>query len=207
MNGHTVRFAGHQFIARPSGALFWPAQDMLIVADLHLGKSERMARRGGSLLPPFETQETLSRLGAEMALTQPRSVALLGDVYDDDLAAQSLPGAITALLEGIKAGRSWLVLSGNHDRTSGPAEIIVDGIALRHIAEDGPDISGHFHPKARLAGRSRPAFLIGHHHLILPAFGQYTGGLFSDAPVLRALVPHGIAVLTGTRSLAIPVRW
>ena len=58
------RFAGQAFIARPSGALYWPDHGMLILSDLHLGKSERMARRGGALLPPFETRETLARLAA-----------------------------------------------------------------------------------------------------------------------------------------------
>ena len=48
-----------------------------------------------------------------------------------------------------------------------------------------------------MAGRARPCFLIGRSHLILPAFGHYTGGLSHDRPALRALVPEGVAVLTG----------
>ena len=78
---HGFDFAGHRLEARPSGALYWPDRRWLIVADLHLGKSERMARRGGSLLPPYEVLATLDRLEREapamaalpFALIQPRS--------------------------------------------------------------------------------------------------------------------------------------
>ncbi|MGR3401871.1 MAG: ligase-associated DNA damage response endonuclease PdeM, partial [Paracoccus sp. (in: a-proteobacteria)] len=66
MTGYGFDFDGQRLEARPSGALFWPARRWLIVADLHLGKSERMARRGGALLPPYEVQATLDRLTAEV---------------------------------------------------------------------------------------------------------------------------------------------
>lgn len=205
MNGCAFRFAGQDFIARASGALYWPSQDMLIVADLHLGKSERMARRGGALLPPFESRETLQRLRAEMAAVSPSHLALLGDVYDDDAAAEALAPQDRADLDTIMAGCRCTLLSGNHDARSGAEESALAGIILRHIAGDGPDISGHYHPKATLAGRSRPCFLIGAQHVILPAFGHYTGGLRLDSPALTALVPEGRAILTGRAALAIPL--
>ncbi|WBU57639.1 ligase-associated DNA damage response endonuclease PdeM [Paracoccus sediminicola] len=206
MTSHAFRFAGHDFIARASGALYWPAQDMLILADLHLGKSERMARRGGALLPPFETRETLNRLGAELAQTQPARLALLGDIHDDDAAAEALPEIERAMFGGLMARAETLLVAGNHDVAGGLEERVIDGLALRHIAGQGPDISGHYHPKARVAGRARPCFLIGRDHLILPAFGHYTGGLAHDSAPLRRLVPQGIAVLTGRRALPVPVR-
>ena len=204
------RFAGAELVALGSGALFWPAQDLLIVADLHLGKSERMARRGGALLPPYETRETLRRLDTAIAATGAGRVLSLGDSFDDDAAQTALGDddawRLAALAGG---GREWLGVSGNHDPAQGDTEITINGIALRHealaTASGPPDISGHFHPKARLGRVSRPAFLIGDRHLILPAFGAYTGGLYADAPVLRALVPRGIAVLTGPRPIAMPL--
>lgn len=205
MTGHAVTFAGQQFIARASGALYWPGRDMLVVADLHLGKSERMARRGGALLPPFETPETLARLAAELDLLRPARLVLLGDVFDDDAAAAAMPGRDRAMLEALTGRCATLVIAGNHDPGAGPDAHAEGGLALRHIAGEGPDISGHFHPKARIAGRSRPCFLIGAAHLILPAFGHYTGGLAHDHAALRALVPQGIAVLTGRRAIAVPV--
>ena len=82
---------------------------------------------------------------------------------------------------------------------------LADGLTLRHQAGQGPDVSGHFHPCVRLAGERRRCFLVGRNHLILPAFGAYTGGLAIDSPVLAGLVPQGIAIACGNRALAVPV--
>jgi cystathionine beta-lyase/cystathionine gamma-synthase len=46
------------------------------ISDLHLGKSERLARRGGVLLPPYETRETLTRLDAALGATGARQVPI-----------------------------------------------------------------------------------------------------------------------------------
>ena len=66
MTAQPIRLAGAALTACASGALWWEAERLLCVADLHLGKSERMARRGGALLPPYETEETVARLAAEV---------------------------------------------------------------------------------------------------------------------------------------------
>lgn len=207
MNGLAFSFHGQEFITRPSGALLWPAQDTLIVADLHFGKSERMARRGGSLLPPFETEATLARLGAELDATRAARLICLGDSFDDDLAAVAQIPAIAELCARVAV--TWI--SGNHDPAVAglpgvqETELLIEGLALRHIAGQGPDISGHYHPKLRFAGQRNPAFLIGTAHLILPAFGEYTGGLDWQADPLRALVPQGRAILTGVRAVMVPL--
>ena len=203
MNGYRVTFAGRAFIALASGALFCPATSALILADLHLGKSERMARRGGALLPPFETCDTLIRLSGAIQETNARQIFLLGDVFDDDLARKTLDAADQALWQNILASRPVTILAGNHDPDS-QVEAMLGDITLRHIAGAGPDISGHYHPKAGLNTVTRPAFLIGKTHLILPAFGTFTGGLRASDPVLTDLVGQGIAILTGPRPIAIP---
>ncbi len=82
--------AGTTLAALPSGALWWPDEALLCVADLHLGKSERVARRGGALLPPYETAETLDRLAADIARHAPRAVVCLGDSFDDGACAEAL---------------------------------------------------------------------------------------------------------------------
>ena len=107
---HAFSFAGQALEARPSGALVWPARRWLIVADLHLGKSERMARRGGALLPPYEVLATLDRLEAEIGQTDPAVVVSLGDGFDDDAAAAALPDALCERLRAMAWGRQWLSL-------------------------------------------------------------------------------------------------
>ena len=208
MSNCEFRFHGHALVARPSGALFWPAEGALVVADLHLGKSERMARRGGALLPPFETFATLERLDAELSAVQAQGLILLGDSFDDDRAHL---GAAQPLLDAICARIETVWITGNHDpaRAALPGRVIsalaIGGVTLRHIAGQEPDISGHYHPKFRISGQRRPAFLLGPAHLILPAFGTYTGGLDHDADPLAALVPQGCAILTGTRARMVPI--
>ncbi len=103
--------------ARPSGALWLPGARALIVSDLHLGKAERLARRGGPFLPPYEVAETLARLEAEIAALNPRHVACLGDSFDDPAAARRLDPADWRRLAALAAGRRWTWISGNHDPT------------------------------------------------------------------------------------------
>ena len=203
MIGYPLTFADTDFIALGSGALFCPSRSALILADLHLGKSGRMARRGGALLPPFETRDTLIRLRNVIQATKAQQLFLLGDVFDDDTARDTLAAGDKSLWEGITAASECAIIAGNHD-PSGQPEILFGGITLRHIAGEGPDISGHYHPKIRLKNTTRPAFLIGRDHLILPAFGTFTGGLAATDPVLTTLIGAGIAVLTGPRPIAVP---
>lgn len=205
---YAFEFASEHLEARPAGTLFWPSRKWLIVADLHLGKSERMARRGGALLPPYEVSATLDRLEGEIAATDPACVISLGDGFDDDMAVHALSDQVRDRLQDMARGRRWLWISGNHDPApiseTLPGETLPelrDGLLLRHQAGHGPDISGHFHPCIRLGGQRRRCFLIGADHLILPAFGTYTGGLLVDDPVLKSLVPTGLAVACGERAL------
>jgi uncharacterized protein len=214
MRHHVFTFHGTDLVARADGALYWPAEGALIVADLHLGKADRLARRGGALLPPYGEADTLDRLAAALTATQARRVIVLGDGFDDAAALASLPTASRERLARLAAGRDWLWLAGNHDgaadwagaglagRTAEDCEL--RGITLRHVASRGPDISAHYHPAVRFMGVRRPAFLIGEEHLILPAFGCYTGGLDADEPALARLFSRGLAVLTGARALALP---
>lgn len=212
MSSHEFDFDGQRLQARPSGALFWPDRRWLIVADLHLGKSERMARRGGALLPPYETAETLDKLSAEIVTTDPLTIVSLGDGFDDDAAGRALPDAVYDRIQDMASGRDWVWVCGNHDpgsvdpRLPGRSVAELAGeLLFRHEAGQGPDISGHYHPCIRLAGQRRRCFLIGQQHLILPAFGAYTGGLSVDDPALTALVASGIAVACGAKALPVPL--
>lgn len=211
---HAFPLGPARLLALPSGALFWPDQGLLVVSDLHFGKSERLARRGGSLLPPYETRATLTRLDADIEAHDPAHVLCLGDSFDDLAAVGEMDSADRLWLIRLMAGREWTWIEGNHD--AGPvslagshrAELRLGGLAFRHIATaEAPEISGHYHPKARLPGRSAPCFLIDDRRVILPAYGAYTGGLFCDHPDLLALMgPRALAVLTGPTCLARPMR-
>ena len=210
-----INFQGEALRLLPSGALYWVAADMLVVSDLHLGKSERIARRGGSLLPPYETTETLLKLSTEITATRAKTVLCLGDSFDDRAAADALDAEHIETLQRLQAGRRWIWVEGNHD--PGPLDLGGSHLAehregpltFRHIAERSPEpgeISGHYHPKARIKHASRRCFLVDDNRLILPAFGAYTGGLDWTTPVLRSLFDDkATAYLTGRKILAVPV--
>lgn len=212
-----LTLAGTALAARGSGALWWPAARLLCVADLHLGKSERLARRGGALLPPYETRATLDRLAVEIRALDPATVVCLGDSFDD--CAARLDPAETAQIAALIAWRDWIWITGNHDPDAsarGGRQLPVlhlGPLTFRHEADqraEPGEISGHYHPKLRLslkgARLARPCFLQDATRLILPAFGTYTGGLNADHPALRALLrPPVRAILTGDPCLALPL--
>lgn len=218
--GYGFTLAGQDLLALPQGALWWAGQRMLCVSDLHLGKAERHMRRGGGPLPPYEGEETLSRLEVLLTDLRPDCVICLGDSFDDTAAAQALPAEIKSRIAALVAGHDWTWIEGNHDpQPNGFAgrhlpDMTVGDLCFRHIAEPGfapgpsvqAEISGHFHPKAGLRGVTRPAFLVDRQRLILPAFGTYTGGLRSSDPALTALMaPDALAILTGVQALAMPM--
>lgn len=214
MNAYRFTFAGIDLAMTANGALFWPDQRLLCVSDLHLGRSERFARHAGALLPPYETQDTLARLEAAIEETQATTVVCLGDSFDDTEAELELHEDAALWITRLMAGRRWVWIEGNHD--PGPvelggthlAELPAPPLTFRHIAKPGAagEISGHYHPKARVAGRSRPAMLVDQDRVILPAFGTYTGGLRSHDTALTDLMrPEALAILTGERPVAIPM--
>lgn len=214
----SLSFAGEKLHALPEGALWWPAQEVLVVSDLHLGKSERIARRSGQLLPPYETIETLAKLKAVLHAYRPRVVVSLGDSFDDLPAANDLEDPVREQLLHLQDERRWIWIEGNHDAGPPPFAGEVHGIwthgplTFRHIADPAAtaEISGHFHPKATLHARgraiTRPAFLVDGQRIVMPAFGVYTGGLRSSDVTLSALMASdATAVLTGATPCQIPM--
>jgi len=216
--GFAFALAGARLVARPSGALWIPDLGLLAVADLHLGKAERLARRGGALLPPYADAETLERLDAEVAALDPETVLCAGDSFDDPTAARRLGPETRERLGGLAASRRWIWIAGNHDpaphgfpgacvaaHSAGP-------LVFRHAPDSSArpgEVSGHLHPKATLALRGRRlrrrCFLADRRRVILPAFGAYTGGLDASDPVFDPLLgPEAQALLLGARVAAAP---
>ncbi len=218
MNTASFTLHGARLEAMGSGALWWPDAGALIVSDLHMGKAERIARRQGNMLPPYEVAETLARLADDIAATGPALVVCLGDSFDDDAAAMAVAPAVSVGLAGLQAGRRWVWIAGNHDPAPPglPGEVMAvlqfGPLILRHVARPGAsgEISGHYHPKAQidLRGRflTRRCFLHDANRVILPAYGTYTGGLAWTDPALQALMtPPACAILTGPVPHAVPM--
>lgn len=191
---------GHELVADPAGVLWWPAEATLVVADLHFEKGSAFAERG-QLLPPYDTRATLERLATVLDRYAPARVICLGDSFHDGRAGGRMAAADRQRLATLAGARDWVWVTGNHDPLPPVGlggevveEFMLAGLVLRHCAvatETGAEISGHFHPKARVDTKSRrvvrPCFVEDGRRLILPAFGAYTGGLSILDPAVQAL--------------------
>lgn len=203
-----VAVCGKAFVADMSGALYWPAERTLIVADLHLEKGSAFAARG-QMLPPYDTRETLRRLAAVIDRYEAETVIALGDSFHDVEGPRRMQEEDRALLGLIQNHCEWIWITGNHDplidaRMAGHvrAEIAVEGITLRHepgTAFATHEIAGHLHPAARVVlngfAMRRPCFIGNGLRLVMPAFGSYAGGLnVLDAAFRPVFATGGAAV-------------
>jgi DNA ligase-associated metallophosphoesterase len=182
--------AGHELKPLVAGALYWEAEDTLLVADLHMEKGAAFAALG-MLLPPYDTRSTLARLGKIIKKVDPGRVVALGDSFHRSECADHMVDDDLAFLTKLQRDRDWFWICGNHDPHL-PASVggtvcetlTISGVTLRHEpSEDalGPEIVGHLHPVARIARRGtvvrRRCFATDGNRLVMPAFGAYAGGL------------------------------
>jgi DNA ligase-associated metallophosphoesterase len=186
----TFIVAGVTLIADCAGAIYWPDESLLVVADLHLEKGSAFAARG-VLLPPYDTATTLARLAMLVERYAPRLVIALGDSFHDGGGPSRMADISRTALKALQRGRDWVWIAGNHDPD--PADGIggrfADTVALgaltfRHEPSPQPcdgEIAGHLHPLARVARRgravSRRCFASDGRRVVMPAFGAFAGGL------------------------------
>jgi uncharacterized protein len=185
-----MTIAGKAFTADQSGALHWPAEKMLIVADLHLEKGSSYAVRG-QMLPPYDTRATLMKLASIIDAYEPETVVALGDSLHDPAGAARISLEDRQILSLCQEDRRWVWITGNHDPAlpkslGGEVRplLTVAGITLRHEPSIGSfthEIAGHLHPAAKVSFHGyrlrRPCFVGNGRRLVMPAFGTFTGGL------------------------------
>ena len=145
-----------------AGALYWEAEDTLLVADLHLEKGAAYAALG-MLLPPYDTRTTLERLAKAIHAVDPSRVVALGDSFHRAESARHLDAGDLDFLLKLQRGREWYWICGNHDPhlpalIGGTvcATLTICGLTLRHEPSPAPsarEIAGHLHPVARIARR------------------------------------------------------
>ncbi len=207
-----------RLVVDPSGALVWPLERMLLVADLHLERGAAQARRG-RMLPPYDTGATLEALAAVIARHDPARVVCLGDSFDDKAGAAAMPDAVAAPLRALMAGRDWLWIAGNHDDESAGTlggdvaeEAEIGPLVLRHHPKAAPaygEVAGHLHPGAcvALGGRNVRVKCVAYDatRAILPGFGALTGGLNVRARAFHDLFDGLPQVMALGRDKAYPV--
>lgn len=212
-------FAGEDMALLEGGALYWPREEALLVADLHLEKASFFARFG-QMLPPYDSRETLERVARAIRLSGARRVFTLGDNFHDGDGANRLEPHAAGMLAALTRVVDWVWIGGNHDAGATPGtmleELAVGPLVLRHEARAGEaraELSGHFHPKLRIAARgrsvARPCWAASERKLILPAFGALTGGMdVADPAIIAAMQPakavHAVLPVRG-KLVRVPV--
>lgn len=193
---------GRRLRLLPERAAWLANTGLLLVADAHFGKAASF-RRLGVPVPQGTTDANLARLDALLArLPEVRGLVFLGDFL------HAASGRAPTTLQALQAWRQRHVglaislVRGNHDDHAGdpPAALgieVVDepwhhaGLALCHDpatprAGGVPGLAGHLHPVTRL-GRGFDALRLPCFHaradgmLVLPAYGEFTGGALVQA--------------------------
>ena len=189
------------------GALYWPEERVLVIADLHLEKGSSFAGRG-VLLPHYDTVESLARIAGVIARFAPRVVIALGDSFHDKKGSARIASTDRSALLELQRGRDWIWIAGSHDPVpadgiggSFGAALAIGALVFRHEPTGAKgEIAGHLHPVARVGGRghmvSRRCFASDGTRLIMPAFGAFAGGLnvrhraFADVFGTSAFTAH-----------------
>lgn len=204
-----MRIAGSEAWLLADKALYWPAGEALLVADIHFGKAAAY-RALGQPVPRGTTTSNLQRLDAMLAQYRCRQLIFLGDFLH---ARQSHAPATLAALHAWRerhAGLDILLIRGNHDHSAGDPPPTLDirvvaepcllgPFALQHEPTPHPShhvLAGHVHPVCVLRGRGRqrlrlPCFCLDERSTLLPAFGAFTGGMQVSAQPGRRLYVVG----------------
>ncbi len=204
-----MRIAGSEAWLLADKALYWPAGEALLVADIHFGKAAAY-RALGQPVPRGTTTSNLQRLDALLAQYRCRQLIFLGDFLH---ARQSHAPATLAALHAWRerhAGLDILLIRGNPDRSAGDPPPTLDirvvaepcllgPFALQHEPTPHPShhvLAGHVHPVCVLRGRGRqrlrlPCFSLEERSTLLPAFGAFTGGMQVGAQPGRRLYAVG----------------
>jgi uncharacterized protein len=197
VNGARLRLDHH-------GAVWWPEERTLVLADMHFEKGSAYASRG-QMLPPYDSAATLARLGDLVARHRPERLIALGDSFHDIGAGARMEPGIMAGLTTLANGLEMIWITGNHDpeiplplpgRRCG--EAVFGPLTFRHEPAPGHqpgEIAGHLHPVARVVSERgsvrRRAFIADGRRLLMPAFGAYAGGLNCLEDVISGLFQAG----------------
>jgi DNA ligase-associated metallophosphoesterase len=174
--------------------LFWEKEQILIVADIHFGKSGHF-RSEGIGIPTAVFREDMQRLFAQIQFFKPKQLIIVGDFFHSHLNNEAL------LFEKWRKDIDQLpihLVTGNHDIlpkswysnnniiqheevfTLQSICFVHEYDKQKHKEESLYYFSGHIHPGVYINGLARqslrfPCFYFSESHAVLPAFGKFTG--------------------------------
>jgi DNA ligase-associated metallophosphoesterase len=178
-------------------ALYWEKERVLVLADMHLGKTAHF-RQHGIAIPSSVMHHDLDRLSALVLHFNPLKLIVVGDMFH---------AGFNRDLDAFYAWRLQFpaldiqLVKGNHDRLSAReysdlginsccTELDMHPFYFIHhpkqLSTEYFTISGHLHPGRMIYGLGRqmiklPCYIVAEQQLILPAFSLFTG-LDTKAP-------------------------
>ena len=183
----------NHFLLTANRTIFWEEEKVLIVCDLHIGKSGHF-RKNGIGIPQNIFKEDMQRLFTEIQNYQPRQLIIVGDLTHSRSNKE-----LDLFLKWRKdiAGLEVHLVVGNHDilnktwyttadiqlhencLTIGDFVFTHDISACKKI-KSKYYFSGHIHPGIKIKGAGRqtiqlPCFYFTKNDAVLPAFGKFTG--------------------------------
>ena len=185
-----VEIKGEKLFLLPEKAMYWAAKKMLLIADLHLGKSAHF-RKNGIAVPNQAEQKNWLLLHKLFKEYEPERVCFLGDLFH---STHNKEWEVFGELIDSYPNIDFELVQGNHDIL--PPELyeklgfkvhpslLEEPFSLTHepLEEKGIyyNLAGHIHPGVQLKGkgnqRHRAAcFYFNNTGGILPAFGSFTG--------------------------------
>jgi DNA ligase-associated metallophosphoesterase len=186
-----INCSGEELELNKEKSIYWAAKKMLIISDLHIGKSAHF-RKYGIPVPSTIGQQDLQRLSALIKRYNPNILLITGDMFHNKVNSDvALFGEWRSQHRDIR----FILIKGNHDALS-PEEYAGLNIEIQEkelliapfrFIHDKPtkfddyfNITGHIHPGVTIYGRARqqlkfPCFYFTNTCAVLPAFSAFTG--------------------------------
>ena len=182
-----ILLCGKSFIADPTGALFWPAENTLIAADLKLSQCSYLQGED-VVLPPYDTASAFEKLEDALDRYDPARVVALGNSFAG-FGSCGLSHHQSDWLQDMMEGRDWYWVAPNlserPDAICGTAvpQMMLGGIKFRAEPVRAPvanEVAGGLHPVAQVSRyghlqRGR-CFVSNGMRMILPSLGDYSAG-------------------------------
>ncbi|MEO1148841.1 MAG: ligase-associated DNA damage response endonuclease PdeM [Cyanobacteria bacterium J06638_22] len=215
---HRLTIFDTELLLLPSRAIYVSSLGVLLVSDVHLGKSETF-QRAGIPISSQVNQSNLDRLTDLCHQFQPQQLWVLGDLFH---ARAGMGDELVQVWQAFTQNLSATVhlVLGNHDRPLIPhlapyalechtGAIALGNLILSHEPSPTPshlNLCGHIHPCLRLRSRlddlRLPCFFFdrAQNLLVLPSFGEFTGGyevMPTEDTVMYAIADESIVPFEG----------
>ncbi|WP_316751690.1 ligase-associated DNA damage response endonuclease PdeM [Pedobacter gandavensis] len=186
-----VNCRSEELILSKDRAIYWKSKALLIISDLHIGKSAHF-RKNGIPVPNLVGLTDFQRLNILIKEFNPGTLVITGDMFHNNINSDAI------------AFQEWrskyphlkiILVKGNHDDLKKEdyeafgievytKELLIPPFRFIHDKPHEIDayynISGHLHPGVVIYGKARqrlkfPCFYFGAEGAIMPAFSVFTG--------------------------------